>query len=371
MNGIAKSVAHFDLTRCQERHNLVKSHTLNDRYDFLTLPPRHDGAVALKDLKAASGKMNDALCDYTHLPDISLSFDLNQFLLIRTTALISKSSLVQSLCDSAIKSGWHIMLSDLEGQDYCIDVPEQTLTLSSHGLGARSLCQSRYFSNVTCLSLIRGLREIWHEERLETLSDPDQYQPQDIILLERFRSADCEATLTLALWEIERTGNSALWRHFVGSNEGDIALSFAHFIGANSFKKDFHLHEAMRIVFNQWFSAQDRVNQCDHNTLEYLDSMLDLHHDQPKSAFGDKIFDYNILIKLSTLPGSSAYLDLQSAQAMAQDSFYSAITDMINKSHLEQIIQDLTTVQVAGVAFRSSALAMKIFPDGGDFVKKR
>ena len=75
------------------------------------------------------------------------------------------------------------------------------------------------------LSLIRGLRDIWQEKRHGGFED--HYSPQDILMLERVRAADCDTMAILAALELRIAGYDPLWKHIVGSDEGDMAIIMA------------------------------------------------------------------------------------------------------------------------------------------------
>lgn len=274
--------------------------------------------------------------------------------LIQTARTIIQSPTSAALLSEAAKDSWAIEVQDLDDHDFHLDVPEKCITINSRGLGAESLGRSRYFRGAVAASLIRALRDIWQEKRHGGFEN--NFGPEHILQLERTRAADCETLLILAAWEIERTGAPDLWRHMIGSNEGDMAMAFSAALDEQADQNA--VYDAMNAAFKQWFCAAERVNVCDHETLEYLDGLI---AEEGKDVFGSVYMMPQDLEILSCLPNRIAYLQGRGAE-LTRNPLYSGMNDPINQSHFMHIMQDLHTVQVGGLAFRDADLAAKIFP---------
>ncbi len=288
---------------------------------------------------------------------VSKTLNNEQLVLVETLKTLSASETAYALFEEAMEYGWSVDTADLDSHDYHIDVPELKITLNSHGLNGRSLLQSKYFRSSLVISLARALRDIWQEERHGGFED--HYKPEDILLLERIRNADCEAVMALCAWEIDCAGDTGIWRHLIASSEGDVALAFKTALPMRGADYPNDSLAAMGAAFVQWFSSEDRLNVCDHETLEYLDALM---VDQEFEGFSDIPLNAEYIETLSCLPNHLSYLGDGTTDVL-HNPIYSAVNDIINNSHLMHIVQDLETTQINGIMFRDSALASKIFPE--------
>ena len=301
----------------------------------------------------------------THMP---LSFFLNanidhmqedaQFINIIITS-IAKSDLAAALLQEAADYGWTIALDDLDSHDFHLDVPEKHMILNTHGLSPKALKRSDYFMCLLQLSLIRGLRDIWQEKRHGGFED--HYSPQDILMLERVRAADCDTMAILAALELRIAGYDPLWKHIVGSDEGDMAIIMADIMEHDraSTNPQKTLHRALQAAFRQWYVCDDRVNICDHETLEYLDGLI--AQSDHGSPFGQRYLSPVRVEVLSCLPDKTAYLQ-HSGQDILRAPIFAGMQDKINQAHFMQIMHETHSTIVSGVPFRSAELADKIFP---------
>jgi hypothetical protein len=271
-------------------------------------------------------------------------------------ALLGSSPSARLMIREASHLGWKLGISDRTGHDFHLDVPEKQIFLDNCGLSPAALARSGYFRHKVLISLVRALRDAWQEKRHGGFDT--HYGPENILLLERVRAADCDVISMLVAWELRGEGFGDVWRHLLGSEEGDMALSYAaclehdpasHFTG-----------KALQAAFNQWFRSDLRVNASDHETLEYIDMVM---ADNPANPFGKhKLTPVGVEI-LSCLPDKTAYLRGLGRDLMAAP-LYAGMNDFINQSHLMQILHDQQVIFRQGVPFRDAGLAEKIFPDG-------
>ena len=277
-------------------------------------------------------------------------------LIMQTIATALHSPMATALFEEAAKDGWAIDIQDLDDLDFHLDVPEKCITLNSHGLAPSSLQKSRYFRGSMVMAFVRSLRDIWQEKRhggFET-----HFNPQHVMLLERIRAADCETMLVVIAWEIEQAGTPDLWRHLIGSSEGDMAMAFTAMLEKQ--KHNTCVYDAMNAAFKQWFLSDERINICDHETLEYLDNIITT---EGKEAFGTTDLNASDIEMIAYLPNHFAYLQ-GLGEGILNNALYTGMNDIINQSHLMHIMEDMQSVQVAGIAFRDAELAAKIFPQG-------
>ena len=275
-------------------------------------------------------------------------------LIMQTIAKALQSPMATLLFDEAAKDGWAIDVQDLDDLDFHLDVPEKCITLNSHGLAASSLQKSRYFRGSLMMAFVRALRDIWQEKRHGGFEN--NFRPQHVLQLERIRAADCETMLVLAAWEIEQAGTPDLWRHVIGSSEGDMAMAFTSALEKQ--KQNICLYDAMNAAFKQWFSSDERINICDHETLEYLDNIIVT---EGTESFGNQHLNAQDIERISYLPNHMAYLQDRGHDILT-NPLYAGMNDAINQSHFMHIMEDMESVLVGGIAFRDPDLAAKIFP---------
>lgn len=185
----------------------------------------------------------------------------------------------------------------------------------------------------------------------------EHYRPEHIMTMERVRAADCDVVSVLVGWELRGAGHGDLWRHLIGAGNGDMAMIYAGHLerdpssGYNGY--------ALAATFRQWFRDKERVNACDHDTLEYMDDVLGCGVDQ--DPFGRKKPSRMNIEVLSCLPDKTAYLQGMGGEILS-DPLYCGMDDPINQSHLFHILYDLEAIVVRDVPFRDAGLAKKIFP---------
>ena len=211
------------------------------------------------------------------------------------------------------------------------------------------------------VSLIRALRDVWQEKRHGAFDE--DYGAEEVLMLERTRAADLDIMAVLVGWELRSEGHGGLWRHLIGSEDGDIAMRFSGYMERDP-SSQFN-GKALAEAFTQWFRDERRVNAADHETLNYLDSVIQYHEDEKALAFGNKKLTPVGIEVLSCLSDKTAYLQHR-GQEILSNPLYAGLLDSINQAHFAQIIYDLRVTSVQGVPFRNAVLAEMIFP-GGEF----
>lgn len=271
--------------------------------------------------------------------------------------LLSISPTARLMLKEAQSHDWRIGLEDLSGPDFHLDVPEKLVVLANQGLSDVALGKSSYFSNMMLIALIRALRDIWQEKRYGGFDE--DFAPDAVLTLERVRAADLDVLAVMVAWELRSEGHGDLWRHMIGSDDGDLAMRFS---GCLEREPASHFtHKAMRETFKQWFRSPARIDACDHETLDYLDSVIE--GSLCANPFGQERLTAIVIERLSCLPDKTAYLQGQGGEILS-DPLYAGMNDEINQAHLMHILHDMNVVMVQNVPFRDEALAMKIFPGG-------
>jgi hypothetical protein len=256
---------------------------------------------------------------------------------------------------SDISNGWVVAYDDLNTVGYDIDVNEKTLTLNHFGMGFDSVMSSHYFRPQMQLSIIEATRMIRHIEWLDgALGD---YHPESIIQIGRICVADALAHQILSTSTNDDNGD-APWKHLLCGDISDIAMAFEN--GLESYltrNMDYNiaLKKSMAMAFNTWFSNQDRLKACDHDTLDLIDEMSD------NQDFNDgQKLQTNDIVCLTSMRGTqSTYIDKTLCDDVIHNPYYKAIDDPINQSHFMQIIHDMHATRVGALVFQDSDLAAR------------
>lgn len=270
---------------------------------------------------------------------------------------LSASPTGRAMLAEAEAQGWAVALEPLEGPDFHLDVPDKLIILDDQDLLISALGRSEYFKNAVLVSLIRALRDVWQEKRHGAFDI--NYGPEHVMKLERVRAADLDSVAVLTAWELRGEGQPSLWRHLIGAEDGDIAMRFSGFLERDP--SSLFNGKALAAAFAQWFRDETRVNACDHETLNYLDTLVQAGADT-KSFGNTKLTPVGLEI-LSCLPDKTAYLQGKGAEIL-NDPFYSGLTTEINQAHFMQILYDIKVTRIQDVPFADAALAEKIFPNG-------
>lgn len=260
------------------------------------------------------------------------------------------------LWKEAAEEGWSVGFNTLPDKDFTLDVQNRQLILDNHDLPPDSLRKSEYFSHATLINFVRALRDIWQEKRHSGFDE--QYGPEAVLMLERVRAADCHAVAALVGWELRGAGMPEIWRHMIGAQDSDIALAFSNYMEHNPARS--FSNKALSAAFHQWYGCEDRVNACDHDTLEYLDSVL--QESPVQSPFGSQRLIAAGIEVLSCMPDKAAYLKGE-GEFILRDPVYAGLDDEYNQAHFMQIMHDIEVVMVANVPFRDAVLARMIFPE--------
>ncbi len=276
--------------------------------------------------------------------------------------LLNTSPTARQLIKEAAKDGWSITLGNCGGYDFHMDVNDRRITLDDNNLSAASIGRSDYFRHALLFSLVRALRDIWQERRHAGFDT--EYGPESILMLERVRGADCDLMAILAGWELRSENYGGFWRYLIGSEEGDIAMAYSAALERDP-SSAFN-GQALSYAFDQWFESDERINACDHETLEYFDTLTQESNEKP--VFGSKILRAIGVEILSCQPDRTAYLRGKGREILS-NPLYAGLNDPINQIHMNQIMYDLNVTRVQNVPFRDTALADKIFP-GGKFTNE-
>jgi hypothetical protein len=270
----------------------------------------------------------------------------------------SLSPSAHRMLDEAMENGWSLAIEDLDGPDFHLDVPEKLIVLDCGGLLISALGRSDYFRNILLVSFVRALRDVWQEKRHGGFDAA--YGPEAILMLERTRAADLDVLAVLCAWEIRGEGYGGLWRHMIGSEDGDIAMRFSGYLERDP--SALFNGRALAAAFEQWFRSAERVTMCEHEVLNDMDAMIEERQGLSR-IFGNSKLGAIAVESLSCLPDRTAYLQGMGGEVL-RDPLYAGMNSMVNQAHLMQVLHDAKAVRVQDVPFRDADLAAKIFPNG-------
>ena len=303
--------------------------------------------------------MNLASAEFEPAEADELNEDLFDLFLAQTLNIISLSPTGLALINDAVENGWSLDIDDLDGNDFSVDVAEKLIIVNNFGLSPEGLMRSAYFGNLLLVNLVRALRDVWHEKRHGGFDD--LFGPEAILMLERIRAADCDTIGIMVAWELRSENYSDIWRHSIGSENGDIAMTYSTYMERDP-SSQFN-GRALKAAFQAWYECEQRITICDHQTLEYMDDILKFSDLQ--RPFGKKVPTHICVELLSCLPDKTAYLQGY-GQEILRDPTYSGLSDPLNQSHLMHILHDMEATIINNVPFRNADLAARIFPADTD-----
>lgn len=287
---------------------------------------------------------------FVNLNAYPYAFQQDKDALSWAAALLTESPMGLALLREAEETGWQICLSDLGTCGFHLDVSEKIIELDNYGLDASSLGHSAFFRASMVCVLAKALRDIWHENRwgaFETL-----HKPESVLMLERARAADADSISVYIGWELRGAGYNEIWRHILGSDDGDMAQVLINIL--DRYPTALYNGMALAHIFRQWYADVARVDALDHDTLEYMDFSL---RDEP-AQFGETPMGAKTIENLSELPDGTFYLK-ELGETVLRDPYFCGLNDPINQAHLFQIIYDSKVTYANGIPFRDPSLARK------------
>lgn len=255
-----------------------------------------------------------------------------------------------------IDQNWQIVFDDVPAHGYEIDEPEKKLILANYGLETEQALGSPYFGPQILLALAEGLRMARHIEWLE--GSIERYHPESILRLGRICVADTATQLLSFAWKAREAGYNLLWKTLLCSHHSDLAATFQTMMERASLVNGDEnpvFNTVLSQVFKQWFACEARLTECDHDTLDLIDSLL-----IDQKIPGDHYLESHAVTCLTLKAGGgSSYIDAAMTGDIIRNPYYISVSDPINQAHLMQIIHDMYTTRIGGVAFRDADLASR------------
>ena len=255
-----------------------------------------------------------------------------------------------------IHPDWRIQLFDMCDYAYDMDVGDKILMLNTHGLSADKALQSKYFAPQIILALIEGLRMVRHVELLDGALE--HYTPEMIIRIGRVCMADCITQTIKAAFDAKTLGYDGAWKHLMCGDYASLANKFSNVMEtflSSGMNDDMAFQQSMAVMFNGWFALEDKVFQCDHDSLNMMDDMV-----ESDTVFGEKTLESITIACLTTVSGdTTTYLQKPHVDDIVANPYYTDVQSPINRAHIAQLMNDMQSTLVDGVQFRDAALAMR------------
>ena len=288
--------------------------------------------------------------NYQNLEAYPYVFEEDYDVLSWASAMMTESPLGLALLKEAQDAGWRLALADLETGGFHLDIANKVIELDDFNMDAGALGRSSFFRNSLVLILAKALRDIWHEERWGAFEE--NYKPEAVLMLERARAADTDSIALFIAWELRSAGYNDVWRHALGSSDGDMARVLINIL--ERYPTALYNGMALAHVFRQWYADSARVDALDHVSLQQMDYILE----ENDINFGDKAALSKEYELISLLPDGVTYLK-ELGDTVSKDPFFNGLDDPVNQSHLFQIVYDTKVTYVQGIPFRDAKLARK------------
>lgn len=291
--------------------------------------------------------------------------DKSDKVLKNVISALKNSPQFKSLHKTVMKN-WDFELSQLESDNF-YELEDYRIILNQSYFSESVLKSDNYFRFEALEGLTKACRDAWHETQLADA--PTQWSPEGLLRIERARSADIEVFTLLVLWEMsletqtESFGDAPLWRYVLAQNTADMARIFVSSYEARQLVcADKALNAALADAYIQWYRDHSRVCECDHKTLTLLDSFLE------ERVFGEDIFgretpDARTMMQLGCLNYTGKTYLASLGRQVASDPLFCGMQDLVNQTHLMQIVEDAQSCRVCEIPFRSPDLARRLFPE--------
>jgi hypothetical protein len=259
---------------------------------------------------------------------------------------------------SGLREEWDVVYDDLGHMPYDMDWNNRQIILNNYGLRPESALRSYYFKPQIELAYAESLRMA---RTVEILTDClNDFHPETILLIGRIGVADACIHKILYAWQERLNNNPTPWKHILCGEDSDIAQAFISGLEkllASGCSEAIATQKAMAIAFNAWFASADKKRNCDHDTLNLIDDMVAglMTMSLSRRSLGTKM-----LSRLTSMTGeNTSYLDHQHQKDILKNRYYAQCDDVINQTHLTQILNDMGTITVGQIAFRDIDLAKR------------
>lgn len=177
------------------------------------------------------------------------------------------------------------------------------------------------------LILSRELRRHW-QHRQGALINPLLFHPDNAILVNRLQEADLTSAMVRIAWELQLSGNRAIWDRIEDSPMSDLARAYAR--EANEDFRTINNGTASAAVFEAWFLSE----RCRQQDKKLVQSML---ADYNGYVFNDiqssRSLTAELISALGSMPYGKNYLAIH-ANIIMNDPIFTEVRDRSNANFL-------------------------------------
>ena len=239
----------------------------------------------------------------------------------RTFDVISKSASAQFLMDFALEN-------DVA---YCYMPPEEQVvgeyiskpsvfTVSSAAPFAEELEVAAH-----------ELRHMWQDKI--GLATSTIYNPNDLILMGKFKEADAEAYSNLVRFELAAAGVPEFMNYAPGFTYGAITIAFNAHANINDNQS---INAAMRAGFDAWFSAPPASIFYESRYIEGYESFVEAANYHYPVSYASEPLTIETITKLGELPNGQNYLE-QTGGISFETPLYADLADAAREKQVENL----------------------------------
>lgn len=177
------------------------------------------------------------------------------------------------------------------------------------------------------LLLSRELRRHW-QHRQGALINPLLFHPDNAILVNRLQEADLSAAMVRIAWELQLSGNRAVWDRIEDSPMSDLARAYVR--EANQDFRTINNGTASAAVFEAWFLSE-RCRQQDKKLVQAM--LADYNGYVFEDIQSSRSLTAELISGLGSMPYGKNYLAVH-ANIIMNDPIFTEVRDRSNANFL-------------------------------------
>ncbi len=177
------------------------------------------------------------------------------------------------------------------------------------------------------LLLSRELRRHW-QHRQGALINPLLFHPDNAILVNRLQEADLSASMIRIAWELQLSGNRAIWDRIEDSPMSDLARAYVR--EANQDFRTINNGTASAAVFEAWFLSE-RCRQQDKKLVQAM--LADYNGYVFEDIQSSRTLTAELISGLGSMPYGKNYLSVH-ANIIMNDPIFTEVRDRSNANFL-------------------------------------
>lgn len=172
--------------------------------------------------------------------------------------ILSHSPTALALMQYLEKTDIRLSVLSKEGMESVFDVEQEAIYLSDF-----SNLSERESILAGLINLTHQLRRVW--QYYEYHQAHESLSLKDYIHAYRGEEADADSISVLIAWELRQAGQNDLWRWWISSKDGDIALAFLEKMNDDLINQ--YNGVALKAAYDAWYADFDRLSRSDENAM--------------------------------------------------------------------------------------------------------